>query len=284
MQPSQVVILGHSGFIGRNLHRFLTAAGHAVLGASTRDCDLTDQAQVRQWFSTIRGPFALIHAAVINRAEGQSAAAFFANCRMMENVLEGLPPGQCRAFIYLSSVDVYGAQPQLPVSEESLAAPSHYYALAKLTGEGLLRLFPGRDFPAVILRLPGIYGGDDNGKSLLGTLIRTAVANHTITVTGDGTLKRDLVCIEDLAALVAACLDATGDILVNVATGTSLSLLDIIALIAEKAACRPGIEFRAASSPAFDLRFDTTRLTAGWPGIHLRPLSDGISSYLATLR
>lgn len=279
-----VVILGHSGFIGRSLMRSLTACGRTVIGVSSRECDLTNQEMTREWLARLPGPFDLIHAAVVNRAAGQSYDAFTRNCRMLYIVLDSLAPGQCRSFIYLSSVDVYGAHSPCPLSETTLPCPAHYYALAKLTCEGLLRLFPARDFPAAILRLPGVYGVDDGGASLIGRLIRSLMSGQAVALDGDGGLQRDLVCVDDLTAVVAALLDRPGDLLVNVATGESLSLLDMVAIIAEKAQCRPRIDFRPERVPPANLLFDTTHLSQICPGIRLRRMEEGISSYIAALR
>ena len=278
-----VIIIGHSGFIGRHLFQHFKNAGRHVVGISSRDCDLTQPKQVRHWFADKERPFHLIHAAVINRNQCHEYAAFLNNCKLVQNVLAALPPGRCRSLIYLSSVDVYGNCPPCPITEQTAPAPAHYYALSKWTCEQLLRLFPGRGFPVAILRLPGVYGAGDCGQSLLGKLWRQVNDRQAIILSGNGCSQRDLINVDDLATLVDALLDRPQDILLNVASGKSLSLLDIIALIGEKCRCQPTIILQPDISPAADLIFNSQKLRDLFPRPIIRALEDGIDDYHAAL-
>lgn len=277
-----IVILGHSGFIGRHLLGHFSRAGREVIGIASRECDLTQPDRVRRCLAQLEAPFDLIDAAVINRHLCQDYPAFLANCQMLQNVLDSLPAGLCRSFIYLSSVDVYG-RPAGPINEATLPAPAHYYALAKLTCEQLLHLFP-KGFPTAILRLPGVYGVEDGGRSLVGKLVRAAVSRRPLTIAGSGRLRRDYIGVDDLAAVVDALVARPRDLLVNVATGRSLSLLDIVAIIADKAQCRPEIVWQPEDGPpGVDLVFDPANLRQALPTIRLRSLEEGIAGYLAGL-
>lgn len=279
-----IVILGHTGFIGGHLCRYFSGRGRRVAGLSSRECDLAKPERVREWFRRLDAPFDLIHSAVINRDQCQGYGSFQSNCQMLQNVLEHIPSALCRSFTYLSSVDVYGRRPPCPITEETLPAPHDYYGLAKLSCEGLLRLAPGPGFPVAVLRLPGVYGVEDGGRSLVGKLARAVCAQQPVTLSGTGGVRRDYVSVGDLALVVETLLERPREIIVNVATGQSLSLLDIVAIIAEKVQCRPEIIFQSQAGRGADLVFDTSRFQESFPTIRLTPLAAGIEGYLADLR
>ena len=88
---------------------------------------------------------------------------------------------------------------------------------------------------------------------------------------------------ENLALGVESLLEHPREILLNVATGQSLSLLDIVAIIAEKTECRPEIVFQPHESSGADLAFDTTSFQEALPTVRLTPLAVGVASYLAAL-
>ena len=278
-----IVILGHTGFIGGHLYQYFSQAGRQVAGLSSRECDLTQPGRVREWFAQREAPFDLIHCAVINRDRCQGYPSFLSNCQMLQNVLGAIPAGRCRSFVYLSSVDVYGSRPPCPITENTLPAPELYYGLAKLTCEHLLRLFPDKGFPSAVLRLPGVYGAHDDGRSLVGKLIRTVTDQQPVTLSGTGSILRDYVSIDDLALVIEALLSRPLDAVINVATGQSLSLLDIVSIIAEKVQCRPEIIFRPQDGPGADLIFDTSRFREVLPTVRLKPLQVGIEAYVAAL-
>lgn len=279
-----IIVLGGAGFIGGHLCRYLRQRGRHVLAPPSRELDLTRPREVTEWFSRLATPFDLIHCAVINRTQCQDHASLWRNCQIMQSVLEAMPPSLCRSFVYLSSVDVYGSRPPLPLTENTVPAPDHYYGLAKLTCEGLLRLDPAREFPVAILRLPGVYGVGDGGRSLVGKLILTLVRKQPVTLFGTGEVLRDYLAVDDLAVVIDALLARPRHTVVNVATGESRSLLDIVRIIADTARCGSQVIFQPQERPDADLCYDTTHLREILPEIRLTPLSDGIARYLADLQ
>ncbi len=278
-----IIVLGRTGFIGGHLCHYFSQTGRQVVAPFSWECNLTKPDRVREWFSRVETPFDLIHCAVINRNQCQDYSSFLQNCQMMQNVLDAMPAALCRSFVYLGSVDVYGSRPTCPITENTVPSPDHYYGLAKLTCERLLRLFPGKAFPAAVLRLPGVYGAQDGGRSLVGKLIRTIVRRQPVTLFGTGGLLRDYVSVDDLALVIDALLARPLATTINVATGQSRSLLDMVKIISEKVGCGPDVIFRPQESPDADLRYDTAQFREVFPAIRLTPLPDGIERYLADL-
>lgn len=279
-----IVILGHTGFIGSHLLGHFAQGGWPVLGLASRECDLTRSAAVRQALGNLPEKFDLINCAVINREHAGDYASFAANCRMLQN-LAGALAGRCRSFIQLSSVDVYGLRPPLPLSEAVVPDPADYYALAKFTGEGLLRLGLEAACPLAVLRLPGVYGPADQGRSLVGGLVRKILAGQSVLLSGQGRLRRDCLAVADLAWIVERLLETPRPLLVNVASGDSFSLLELVALIGEIGGVRPEVSLAGdeTGERRGDLVYDLGLLRRKFPQFRPRPLRQGIAEYVAAL-
>lgn len=281
-----IVILGHTGFIGGYLLRRLEGCGRQVIGLSRREGDLTRAEEIKGSLAQLPGPFDLVNCAVVNRDQGGNYGTFETNCRMLHNLVEALPAGRCRSFIHLSSVDVYGRQPLVPIRESTSASPDDYYGLAKFTGERLLHLGLDRECRLAILRLPGVYGVADGGRSLVGGLIRKVLAGQPVRLTGQGRLLRDCLAVADLAGIIERLLEEPQRLLVNVATGSSISLLEMVALISEVGGGKnPEIIFAqdGKGEEKGNLLFDVTSLRRYFPEFVPLPLKQGVAEYVMTM-
>ncbi len=277
-----IVILGHTGAVGRALAHGLTARGYSVIGASSRQCDLTDRAQAQRFMAGVPQDAAVVFSSAITRLVDDSFGALERNLRMAENVAATAPEGRLRAVVYLSSSDVYGHRPPLPITERTPAVPASYYGIAKLAGEFLLRRSGALDCPMAILRLPGIYGPEDGGRSLIGRLLAHIVQKGQVTLTGDGSQRRDYMHEGDLCEVVRRIADQPFDGLLNVATGVSRSLREIVALLAQASGRSPRIQL-APPDPhaAGDLVFDISELRRRLPHLEFRTLEQGVTGYVA---
>ena len=48
------VVLGHTGFVGKNLIQYLASEGHEVIGLSSTECDLRDYKQIAEKLLNIK--------------------------------------------------------------------------------------------------------------------------------------------------------------------------------------------------------------------------------------
>ncbi len=114
-----------------------------------------------------------------------------------------------RGFIFTSSIAVYGASPQLPMTEETPPHPEDPYGIAKLAVEQELeasrRMF-GLDY--VIFRPHNVYGErqniGDRYRNVVGIFMNQILQGHPMTVFGDGTQTRAFSYIGDVAPIIAA--------------------------------------------------------------------------------
>lgn len=280
-----IILFGHTGTLGRTLHHHLVTSGRECTGISTRQCNLLDADSLRSRLASIRPPYTVINCAVINRHRCTNEEGLQQNLIMADTIASAIPQGACRLFLQMSSVDVYGESPVLPITEISLTTPSTFYGRAKFGAEASLAHLREQGVPLAILRLPGVYGPADRGQSLIGNVLRRTLTERQISISSDGELLRDYLFMDDLHRIVDELLAEPRDVLLNVATGHSRSLRDIISLIHDALQRPCSITFQGGvNGGASHLVFDTRRLRAHFPDLHFTDLAEGIARYAYALK
>ncbi len=170
--PMRVLIVG-CGYVGLPLAAELARAGHEVFGVRRgftpqAEAEL-NQAGIRPIAGDISNPetyraFPQPLDWVVNTVSSSSGGADDYRRVYLEgtrHLLEWLRERPLRKFVYTSSTSVYGQQDGSQVKETSHTEPGTPTGDVLLQTEGLvLEAFRERQFPAVILRVAGIYGPD----------------------------------------------------------------------------------------------------------------------------
>lgn len=278
---TDIVILGGGGFIGGHICR---AAGTDIdmFAPSSSELDLTDATAVAETLCPRIGGSLTIFSAGIHRQHSDTFETLIANQRMIDNLCTAFASAPPSSVVFLSSVEVYGAPRNLPVTEETPLNPLYRYAVGKAACELLLlRTCQQLDIPLTIFRLPGIYGPRDNGTSILSKLVASATGGPVFQLFGDGDSRRDYVHADDVAwATLEAGRRRLGGT-VNLATGTNHSLNELIAEVSTTIGpCRT--EPASASGKEFDLAFDTRNLMSMLPDFAPMTVKAGLESYLGT--
>lgn len=108
--------------------------------------------------------------------------------------------------IYTSSMTVYDSNNSIPVKEEDKIAPVNTYGLSKYLAEVITDFFCIQNkLKGVILRLPGIYGGDKNNGFIYNT-IKKAKDNQLIELDTQGLIYWETIFINDLCEMIWAFL------------------------------------------------------------------------------
>jgi len=116
------------------------------------------------------------------------------------NLIEWLGPNLPKKFVYTSSTSVYGQTDGSPVKESSPTEPLAETAKVLLETEKLLlAAVAERKFPAVILRVAGIYGPDR------GHWFRQFLKNEA-RMEGDGSRFLNMIHRDDLIGCIIAAL------------------------------------------------------------------------------
>ena len=282
IQGRSILLVGKNSYVGEFLCQHFSAKGATVVAVGSSDCNFLDFQSVHALFKNFgEKAFTIIFLAVVNKSVDNSYSAFLDNVQLAWNLVSGARNANVESLVYFSSVDVYGRAPKLPMSETTSLDPDTWYGLSKSTSEWIVREELGSKFPTCLLRIPGIFGRSRNDRSVIGRLIASIRKEGKVYIHGDGKLLRDYVFALDLCQVVERLVTRKASGTFNVATGTSVSLLQILKAIREAL----GIEFEVVHLPAnaersFDMRYDTSGLSAAIDKFDFSPLSAGIRSYL----
>ena len=277
----RVLVTGGAGFIGSHSVDLLLAQGHQVrvldnLASGKRD-NLADHPALELRVGDIRdaetvadafeGVDAVLHLAAqvfVPTSIEQPAFSGSVNIAGFVNVLDAARRAGVRRFAYASSAAVYGVPDALPVSEATPPSALSPYALEKLVNDQYARLFNELyGMSTCGLRYFNVYGPRQDPRSAYSGVIskfcERVAAEAPLTVFGDGLQTRDFIAVADVARANLAALTGTTTGVVNVATGTSVTLLQLIealgalvgrSLVVDHAAPRPGEVRDSSVSPA----------------------------------
>lgn len=148
-------------------------------------------------------------------------------------VLEACRKLNIPRLVYASSAAVYGVNSKLPLDETSQVSPISPYGLEKLVNEQYAELYGAlHGVSALGLRYFNVFGpGQDPSSDYAGVIskfLRAAGTDQKITIFGDGLQTRDFIFVKDIAHTNVEAIFSSETGVLNVATGTSTCLLEIV--------------------------------------------------------
>lgn len=152
------------------------------------------------------------------------------------NVLEAARQVGARVLFASSGGALYGRDAPIPSSEVVPPLPESPYGIAKYCAEcyiGLYNRLHGASHS--VLRLANVYGPrqDPAGEAGVVTVFcARALASERPTIYGDGTQTRDYVYVGDVVAAFLAAADRGRPGTWNIGTGTEVSVLELVGIIA----------------------------------------------------
>ena len=274
---------GKNSYVGKFLcDHYFVAQGARLSAVGSSGLQFSEASAGPEFFKGLpTEPLTILFLAVVNKNIRNSHSAFRDNVQMAWNLVSNLRDVNVESLIYFSSVDVYGRSPKLPMSETTSLDPDTWYGLSKSTSEWIVREESNSNCATCILRLPGIFGRSGKDRSVIGRLISSIREEGKVYIDGDGGVRRDYVFAPDLCRVVERLVARKASGTFNLATGTSVSLRQILATIRETL----GVDFEVVHRPAnvernFDMCYDTARLSAALGEFDFSPLQAGIRSYL----
>jgi UDP-glucose 4-epimerase len=153
--------------------------------------------------------------------------------------------------VYASSAAVYGAPKLLPIDETSNCEPTSPYGLEKLIDDQYAQLFAALyGLKALGLRYFNVYGPrQDPTSPYAGVISRFAArlaADESLTIFGDGEQTRDFVFVKDVAQANVAALRSDAGGVLNIGSGVSVSLLELITVLGTCTGRTPKVLFAPA--------------------------------------
>lgn len=268
----KVVVTGGAGFIGSHLCEKLVRDGFRVVAVDTlrtghrrnlesveADVELL-QIDVRDAdaiASAVSGARWVFHEAamvsVVESLEDPVGCDAINNLGTL-NVLQAARRAGVERVVFAASAAAYGRGQTLPKREDDPVDPISPYAVSKLAGEHWATTFSVTfGLPVFPLRYFNVYGPRQDPSGMYSGVISKFVdsigAGRGVTVFGDGQQTRDFVSVHDVvAANLAAvrCDVAHAGAPINIGTGHSTTLLDLIATLGQIVGHEPVVTFREA--------------------------------------
>jgi UDP-glucose 4-epimerase len=117
-----------------------------------------------------------------------------------------------RCFVFTSSIAVYGASPELPMTELTPPHPEDSYGIAKLAVEQELAVCKEMfDLNFIIFRPHNVYGEKQNigdkYRNVVGIFMNQILQNKPMTIFGDGNQTRAFSYIGDITPVMARAIE-----------------------------------------------------------------------------
>lgn len=261
---SRYLVTGAAGFIGSHTIDLLLAEGYEVLGvdnyrtgrrenlasATTHskftliELDVAADGMIANLTAEFR-PIAIIHLAamvsvpesIANPAENRRLNFHATTLVTSAAVLSGT-----NRIVFASSAAVYGANGSLPLTEDAECQPLSPYGEAKLESERHLQQFGCTNKLTVrSQRYFNVFGPrQDPSSAYSGVISRfndAILQGRAPTIFGDGEQTRDFIHVSDVARanLLAATMPGVLSGVANICTGSSVSLNQLYAAMAQAA-------------------------------------------------
>jgi GDP-L-fucose synthase len=248
---ARIYVAGDRGMVGSALVRLLERQGYANLITRSRDqLDLLDQNGVNEFFTAEKPDYVLLAAAKVGgiRANDSYPAEFLHdNLAIQTNVIHAAWRAGVRKLLFLGSSCIYPRLAPQPMKEEHLLTgplepTNQWYAIAKIAGLKMVEAYRRQyGFRGVSLMPTNLYGPGDNfhleSSHVLPALLRRfhdakLQAQQQVTVWGSGKPRREFLHVDDLASAALFLMDSyDGEQIVNVGTGTDLTIAELACLI-----------------------------------------------------
>jgi len=299
----KVVVTGGAGFVGSNLVRHLQHVSEVTeivviddlsfgFADNLDGLDLTfiegsilNEAVLE---SAVAGASAIVHLAArssVPRSVAYPVAAHEVNATGTVRVLEAARKVGNVHVIVASSSSVYGANKALPKHEGMVTRPVSPYAASKLATEAYtLAWGHSYEVPVLALRFFNIFGPLQPPlhayAAAIPSFLAAAFTGQPLPVHGDGSQSRDFTYVTSVVEIITDAILRQVSHLepVNLAFGTSVSLLDVIALTEEVIGHRLPIKYlplRIGDVPRSQA--DSSALLDLFPGVEPTPLKVGLT-------
>ncbi|MCA8998563.1 MAG: SDR family oxidoreductase [Planctomycetaceae bacterium] len=154
------------------------------------------------------------------------------------NLLDAARRAGARRVVYAGSSSAYGDSPEMPKRETHVPEVLSPYAAAKLAGELYCQSFAASyDLEVVRLRYFNVFGSRQDPASPYSAVIplfaKALIEGKTPRIFGNGEQSRDFVHVSNVvqANILAATIPGVSGNVYNVATGTTITVLELLRLI-----------------------------------------------------
>jgi UDP-glucose 4-epimerase len=276
-----VILLGHTGFIGRNIYKHLVSAGvNNLIGISTGEIDLTAENSHEALMKELSPDCIVILCSGVKKQLGDNLNSFEKNITIVNNFIRAISNVHPRKVIFFSSASVYGEDVSYhaEISEETPAQPRTYYGIAKYTAECLLeKSCADTQTQLMILRPPLTYGKDDLSRGYGPTgFTYQAINNEEVILWGDGRERREFVYVDDVGRTVNRMINNDYSGILNLVSGKSYTYKDILDCLKEITGLSINIDSRDRTKEKVDHHYSNKLFNHVVEDFKFTSLKDGL--------
>ena len=295
-KSAKIYVAGHRGMVGSAIIRKLKQLGYTnIITRGSKELDLRRQEDVFGFFSTERPDYVFLAAAKVGGIYANNtfrAEFLYDNLLIEANIIHASYQNKVKKLMFLGSSCIYPKLAPQPLKESYLLTglleyTNEPYAIAKIAGIKLCESYRfqyGCNFISVMPT--NLYGPNDNydlnNSHVLPALLRkfhsAKIENQpVVTIWGSGSPMREFLHVDDLAEACLFLMESYNEAeLVNIGTGTDISIKDLAMLIKKISGYEGKLEFDASKPDGTPRKLmDVTKLhNLGWK--HKISLEEGI--------
>ena len=230
----RLLFTGATGFLGKNIKPILVESYEVTtLGASDRNDIKVNLAKevphLTSWFDVVLHAAGKAH--TIPRTEAEAKEFYDVNytgtvnlCSALEN--SGVP----KAFIFISTVAVYGLDYGENITENEPLNGNTPYAVSKIMAEKYLSDWCSEHNVVLTILRPSLIAGP-SAPGNLGAMVRGIRSGRYLSIAG-GRAKKSVLMVQDIARLVSLSADKGG--IYNVCDDTQPTFRQLESIIARQ--------------------------------------------------
>ena len=246
--PGRLLIIGGTGFIGKNLCLSAVKNGYKVVVLSLRSpaaekrihnveylqADITCLTQLNEKIGVDSFEYIVNLSGYINHCNFSDGGKKVIDVHFggVQNILQSVNLSALKRFVQIGSSDEYGNL-SAPQTEDMRESPITPYSFGKVASTQLLQmLYRTEGVPIVILRLFLVYGPGQDYRRFIPQVIQGCLsANNFPTSTGDQ--LRDFCYVDDISngILMALKNDKVNGKVINLASGKSIKVREVVQLV-----------------------------------------------------
>ena len=241
------VVTGGAGFVGSHLVKLLLEEGHKITVIDNlhkgkkenlasiinkikfQKIDVRDYESLRKILKNVDGVFHQAALTVVQDSFSRPEEYHDVNVVGTENIFKIAAKNKFRV-VFASSSSVYGNKQQTPISENAERIPINPYGKTKLEDEYLMEKYSKLGVEIIGLRYFNIFGKGQTMEyaGVITKFLDRINEGKPPIIFGSGSQIRDFVYVGDIVkANLMAMTSNTSNLLVNISTGDSISILEL---------------------------------------------------------